>query len=79
MDIYEKLYSIISEHFAVGVDTINPETEFVADLGADSLDVVELILGVETAFDLPEIQEDDIIKLLTIENLADYILGKIDY
>ena len=79
MEMYEKLYAIISDHFAVDADTISPDTEFVSDLGADSLDVVELILDVETAFDLPEIQEDDIKEILTIENLADYILGKIDY
>ena len=79
MEIYEKLYAIISEHFSVGAGTISPETEFVADLGADSLDVVELLLGVETAFDLPEIQEDDIKEIMTIENLADYIMSKTDY
>jgi len=78
MDIYEKLYTIISDHFAVGRSTLSPETDFSADLGADSLDVVELALGVENTFDLPEMQEDELREIHTIEDLADYILKKTD-
>lgn len=78
MNVYEKLYGIISEHFAVDRSSLKPETEFVADLGADSLDVVELALGVEETFDLPEMQEDSLKDIMTIENLAEYILSKID-
>lgn len=76
MDVYEKLYDIISDHFAVDRETLSPETEFVADLGADSLDVVELALGVEETFDLSEMQEDVLKEIQTIENLADYVLSK---
>lgn len=77
MDVYEKLYDIISDHFAVDRELLKPETDFASDLGADSLDVVELALGVEEAFDLPEMQETALKEINTIENLAEYILGKL--
>lgn len=72
-NVYEKVVAIIAEQFAVSESDLSPETEFVADLDADSLDVVEIALMVETAFSLPEMKEEDLKGIKTIENLVDYI------
>ena len=71
--VYEKLQQLIAEQFAVGAETITMDTAFVDDLGADSLDVVELTMALEEAFALPEVPEEDLKTILTVSDLADYV------
>ncbi len=57
-------------------DQIKPEASFVEDLGADSLDIVELIMGIEEEFDI-EIPDEDAEKLTNVGEAMDYIKGKL--
>lgn len=64
--MFEKLCNILAEQFGVEPETIKPETTFVEDLGADSLDLVELMMSIEEEFDIGEISEQDAAKIKTV-------------
>ena len=76
--ILEKLRELVSEQFAIDADAVERETSFFDDLGADSLDIVELTMALEEEFDLAELPEEDLRKLVTVGDVADYIASKID-
>ncbi len=76
--IFERLRAIISEQFAVSEDSIDMDTSFTDDLGADSLDVVELTMALEEEFDIPETEEEVLYKLVTVGDVFKYISSKID-
>jgi acyl carrier protein len=76
--IFEKLRTLLTEQFAVSEDTITMETSIVDDLGADSLDFVELIMAVEEEFDIPEVNDEELAQLRTVEDVVNFISGKID-
>ena len=69
---FETLQKIIAEVLNVDEDEITMETTFVDDLGADSLDIVELIMGLETEFDI-EIPDEDAEKIATVGDAVNYI------
>ena len=64
--MFERLCNILAEQFGVEPETIKPETTFVEDLGADSLDLVELMMSIEEEFDIGEISEQDAAKIKTV-------------
>lgn len=66
---------IIVEQLGVDAEDVKPEASFVNDLGADSLDTVELVMAFEEEFNL-EIPDDDAEKMLTVQNVMDYIKEK---
>lgn len=70
--IFEKVKSIIAEQLSLDEDEIKLESSFVDDLGADSLDVVELIMALEEEFDI-EIPDEDAEKVSKVENVVEYI------
>ncbi len=70
--IVEKVKQIISEQLGVEEDEITPTASFVDDLGADSLDTVELVMAIEEAFDI-EIPDNDAEKMRTVQDLIDYV------
>ena len=70
MLVFEKVCSILAEQFGVDASTLTRETAFVEDLGADSLDVVELMMSIEEAFDVGEIDESEAAGLKTIGDLV---------
>ena len=72
----EKVKKIIAENLGVEEDEITPEAKFVDDLGADSLDTVELVMAFEEAFDI-EIPDEDAEKILTVGKAIDYIKEKV--
>ena len=72
MSVEEKVKKIISEQLDIDIDEIIPEASFVDDLGADSLDLVELVMAMEEAFDL-EISDEEAEKLRTVQDAIDYI------
>ena len=76
--IFEKLCALIAEQFSVSEDSINMDTSFVDDLGADSLDVVELTMALEEAFDIPEVDEDTILRLVTVGDVFRFISANCD-
>jgi len=71
--VYEKVQQVIAEQFAIGEDSIGMDTSFVDDLGADSLDVVELTMALEEEFALPEVPEEELKAISTVGDLVDYI------
>ncbi len=70
-----KVKQIIAEKLGVSEDKVNPQASFVDDLGADSLDQVELIMAFEDAFDV-EIPDEDAEKIVRVKDAVDYINKK---
>ena len=68
----ERIKQIIVEQLGVDGAEVNASASFVDDLGADSLDVVELVMGFEEAFDI-EIPDEDAEKIRTVQEAIDYI------
>jgi len=74
-EIEEKVYEIICEHMGASRDKLTPETSFINDLGADSLDTVELVMEFESAFDIT-IPDEDAEKIQTVGDAISYITSK---
>jgi len=72
VSVEEKIKKIIAEKLSVEPDEVVPEASFVDDLGADSLDLVELIMAMEEAFDI-EITDEEAEKLQTVQDSINYI------
>ncbi|MBQ3259333.1 MAG: acyl carrier protein [Clostridia bacterium] len=70
--VFEKLRTILSQQFDVEKDTITPETNIMEDLGADSLDVVDMLMSLEDEFDV-EIPDEEIEKMRTVAEVVAYI------
>ncbi len=75
MDIFAALKEIIVDKLSVSEDQIKPESRFIEDLGADSLDVVELVMAIEEKFGI-EIPDEDAEKIRTVQDALDYIKAK---
>ena len=71
-EIFEKVKGIIVEQLGVTETTVTSEASFIDDLGADSLDIVELIMALEEEFDT-EIPDEDAEKVVTVGDVVDYI------
>jgi acyl carrier protein len=71
-DIGQKVKDIIVEQLGVDADQVKPEASFVNDLGADSLDTVELVMALEEAFDM-EIPDEEAEKIQTVGQATEYI------
>ena len=69
---FERVKNVIVDQLSVDADEVTQEASFVDDLGADSLDVVELIMGLETEFDI-EIPDEDAEKISTVGDAVEYI------
>jgi acyl carrier protein len=74
-DVEVKVKKIISEQLGVPEGDVKPEASFVNDLGADSLDTVELVMALEEEFGV-EIPDEDAEKIATVQNAIDYIKAK---
>lgn len=74
-DILDKVKELVIEHLDVEADKVTPEANFATDLGADSLDTVELVMALEEAFDI-EIPDEDAEKIATVGAAVDYIVEK---
>ena len=72
VELLNKVKKIISEQLGVDEDDVTNNASFVDDLGADSLDQVELVMALEESFEL-EIPDDDAEKLRTVQDAIDYI------
>jgi len=75
MSVAEKVKQIIVEQLGVDENQVDPSASFVDDLGADSLDIVELVMAFEEAFDL-DIPDEDAEKIKTVKDAIDYIESK---
>lgn len=70
--IFEKVRDIVVEQLGVEEDDVSLESAFIDNLGADSLDIVELIMALEEEFEM-EISEEDAEKISTVRDVVDYI------
>lgn len=76
MSIEERVKKIVVEQLGVKEEEVTTESSFVDDLGADSLDTVELVMAFEEEFGI-EIPDEDAEKILTVQNSTDYIKERI--
>ena len=75
--IFEELAALLSEQFGVDVDGITMDTSF-EDLGADSLDIVEMTMAVEEEFGLEDMDEEDLSGISTVADLVRYLKSKLE-
>ena len=71
-EIFEKVKKIIVEQLGVAETSVTMEASFIDDLGADSLDIVALIMALEEEFDM-EIPDEDAEKIVSVSDVVDYI------
>ena len=71
-EVFDKVKEIIVEQLGVAENSVTTEASFIDDLGADSLDIVELIMALEEEFDI-EIPDADAEKVVTVGDVVDYI------
>ena len=74
--VAERVIEIVAEQLGVDKEKVTPETSFVNDLGADSLDTVELVMALEEAFNI-EIPDEAAEKIDTVQKAVDYIEEKV--
>ena len=72
MATFDRVKKVVVEQLDVAEDEVTPQASFVDDLGADSLDVVELVMGLEEEFDV-EIPDEDAEKITTVQEAVNYI------
>jgi len=77
MALEDRVADIIVEQLGVARDEVVPEASFIDDLGADSLDIVELVMAMEEEFDV-EIPDEDAEKIQTIGSAITYLKGKLE-
>ena len=75
-DIFKTMQDLIAEQFAIDADEISMDSSFVDDLGADSVDLVELVMAMEEEFNVGEIDEDDLTGLKTVGDCVRYMYNK---
>ena len=75
-DIFKTMQDLIAEQFAIDADEISMDSSFVDDLGADSVDLVELVMAMEEEFNVGEIDEDDLTGLKTVGDCVRYLYNK---
>jgi acyl carrier protein len=71
-EINNKVIEVLTEQLSVDAKKIKPESRFIEDLGADSLDIVELVMALEEKFDI-EIPDEEAEKITTVNGVYEYI------
>ena len=71
--VLEKVTKMVADQFMIDESEVTADTVFVDDLGADSLDVVELTMALEEEFSLPDTPEEELMNIHTVGDLAEYI------
>ena len=75
-EIFDKVKKIVTDQLSVENDKVTPQANFANDLGADSLDTVELVMALEEEFDI-EIPDEAAEQITTVQQAVDYINGKV--
>ena len=73
--VEERVIELVSENLGVNKEQVTRKTSFIEDLGADSLDIVELVMAFEEAFDI-DIPDEDAEKITTVKDAVEYIENK---
>ena len=77
-EIFKTMQDLIAEQFAIDADEISMDSSFVDDLGADSVDLVELVMAMEEEFDIGEIDEEDLQSLKTVGDCVRYLSSHLE-
>ena len=77
-EIFKTMQDLIAEQFAIDTDEIGMDSSFVDDLGADSVDLVELVMAMEEEFEIDEIPEEDLLTLKTVGDCVRYLYNKLN-
>ena len=77
-DIFEQMKKIISEQFGVDESSVTENTSFEEDLGADSVDLVELVMAMEDEFKIGEVGEDELSSLSTVGDCVSFLARRMD-
>ena len=77
-EIFQTMKDLVAEQFAMEPDEVTMETSFEEDLGADSVDLVELVMAMEEEFEIGQTQEEDLSGLKTVGDAVNYIAGKLN-
>lgn len=75
-ELLKKIKAIVSDKLSIGEDQVTEEASFIDDLGADSLDTVELVMALEDEFNM-DIPDEEAEKMTTVGKTIDYILSKV--
>lgn len=76
-EIFKTMQKLIAEQFALNPDEITMDSSFEEDLGADSVDLVELVMAMEEEFELDEIREEELTSLKTVGDCVRYLNAKL--
>ena len=77
MNLEQRVSALVAEQLGVSAEEAVPDAAFIDDLGADSLDIVELVMAMEETFEI-EISDEDAEKIHTIGNAISYLRGKVE-
>ena len=77
-EIFQTIRDLVSEQFGMEPDDVTLETSFADDLGADSVDLVELVMAMEEEFELGQTAEDEVRAIKTVSDAVNYVAGKQD-
>ena len=77
-EIFKTMQDLIAEQFAIDTDEIGMDSSFVDDLGADSVDLVELVMAMEEEFDVGEMDEEALSGLKTVGDCVRYLYNKLN-
>lgn len=76
-EIFQTMRDLVSEQFALEPSEVTMETSFEEDLGADSVDLVELVMAMEEEFDMGEANEDELAELKTVGDAVNFVASKL--
>lgn len=76
-DIFAQMQQIIAEQFGVALDEVSENTSFEEDLGADSVDLVELVMAMEEEFQIGEVNEEELTTLSTVGDCVEFLKKKL--
>ena len=77
-EIFQTMRDLVAEQFALEPDEVTMDTDFDRDLGADSVDLVELVMAMEEEFELGMAQEDEVKALKTVGDAVNYVASKLN-
>ena len=77
-DIFQTMRELVAEQFSLEQEEVSMDTSFDDELGADSVDVVELVMAMEEEFELGVTQEEDLKGLKTVGDVVNYVAGKVN-
>ena len=77
-EIFKTMQDLIAEQFAIDAEEITLDSSFVDDLGADSVDLVELVMSMEEEFEIGEVREEELATLSTVGDCVNFLTKKLD-